>query len=129
MGVAQSEPTTAPLDCDDASTQRINALEAALGDANRELRARMQAVDQLAQRVEELSRVVEEQRLLISSKDAEIVRLTAEAQLSAQMPKRSRTRQRATRDSFSVEAHSPTGGGSSVVSLPPLGGQSHSSMA
>uniref|UniRef100_A0A7S1MJM9 Uncharacterized protein n=1 Tax=Neobodo designis TaxID=312471 RepID=A0A7S1MJM9_NEODS len=119
----------------DPSMQRINVLESALGEANRELRARAQAEEQLASRVDELVRVVEEQRAIIAAKDAEIVRLTTQATLVAEVPK-ARTRLR--RGNIGATSQTPgpsygTGAGgtspdqagtgaSSVPTLPPIGG-------
>ena len=122
----------------DVSMHRINALESALGDANRELRARAQAEEHLLARVEELSRTIEEQRSALAAKDAEIVRLTAQAHFVAETPKRSRARRGGQRDSvvagtMDERAHggpSVSPSSSSVPVLPPLTGgiRSHSSL-
>jgi hypothetical protein len=120
----------------DPSVQRISALEAALGEANRELRARAQAEEQLILRVDELVRVAEEQRAIIAARDAEIVRLTTQAALVAEVPK-SRTRHRRSnhaRDTTTSQTALPalegSGSTSAVPTLPPLvaGPRSHSSL-
>jgi hypothetical protein len=112
----------------DPSIQRISALESALGEANRELRARAQAEEQLSARVDELVRVVEDQRAIIAARDAEIVRLTTQATLVAEVPK-SRTRHRRSNHQalpmqLSGSLGTPDRGspitGTSVPTLPPL---------
>jgi hypothetical protein len=116
---------------EDASLHRITALEVALGDANRELRARAETEELLRMRIEELTRVVEEQRLVLDAKDAEIVRLTSQSFLPAEAPKpRTRYQQQRRPTRVEIPAEITPATQSSVPSLPPLipGGRSHSSM-